>query len=108
MHSGFRKFKQCWSYDEIDIKYDDIQLKSTGDDDVCITELYINNQKILTGPKSDRQSFWMQKDINECTGKENQIVTNVLTIRNMVLTSDCYGLLDCFGLLRLLSFVTMK
>ena len=64
-------------------------MKSTGDDDVCITELYINNQKILTGPKNDRQSFWMQKDKNECSDKKgHQIVTNELTIRNMVAPDD--------------------
>ena len=52
----FRKFEYCLSYDEIDMKNDVFQLQSTGDDDVCITELSINNQKMLFGKNRNSQS----------------------------------------------------
>ena len=32
--AGFRKFIYCLAYDEVDLKYDVFQFKSTGDDDV--------------------------------------------------------------------------
>ena len=55
MDAGFRIFHWCSDFGEVDLKYDVIELKSTGDDDVCITELYINNKKIMTGRNEDQQ-----------------------------------------------------
>lgn len=51
----FRKFEHCLSFDGVDLKNDNFQFKLTGDDNVCITELSLNNQKILTGQNNDRQ-----------------------------------------------------
>ena len=55
MDAGFRIFHWCTYFGEVDLKFDVIDLKSTGDDDVCITELYINNKKIMTGRNEDQQ-----------------------------------------------------
>ena len=55
MDAGFRIFHWCTDFGEVDLKFDVIDLKSTGDDDVCITELYINNKKIMTGRNEDQQ-----------------------------------------------------
>ena len=92
IHAKFRKFVRCWPLDEIDMKYDNIQLKSTGDDNVCIAELNINNQKIMTGQNKDQQGFWLQKNKSECDDS-GQMVTSEITIRDgQVISSACH---DC-------------
>ena len=88
MPAGFRKFEHCMSYDEVDLKNDNFQFISTGDDDVCITELSLNNQKIMTGRNRDRKSFWLETGKSECT--VNSMTTNEITIRNgMIVSSAC-------------------
>ena len=86
MPAGFRKFEHCMSYDEVDLKNDNFQFISTGDDDVCITELSMNNQKIMIGRNRNRQSFWFEKDKSECN--QNSMITNEITIRNGVIVSS--------------------
>ena len=55
---------------------------------MCITELSLNNQKILTGQNRDRKSFWIEKDKSECT--KNPMVTSEITIRNgKIISSAC-------------------
>ena len=92
MPAGFRKFEHCMSYDEVDLKNDNFQFISTGDDDVCITELSMNNQKIMIGRNRDRKSFWFEKDKSECN--ENSMITNDITIRNGVIVSS--ACVQCF------------
>ena len=45
----FRNFEKCLPYDQVDLKNDVFQFKATGDDDVCITALSFNHQKIMIG-----------------------------------------------------------
>ena len=52
----FRKFEKCLPYDQVDLKNDVFQFVPTGDDDVCITELYFNDQKMMFGKNQNSPS----------------------------------------------------
>ena len=52
----FRNFEKCLPYDQVDLKNDVFQFVPTGDDDVCITELYFNDQKMMFGKNQNSPS----------------------------------------------------
>lgn len=55
---------------------------------MCITELSLNNHKIMTGRNHDKKSFWIEKDKSECNN--NSMVTSEITIRNgQIISSAC-------------------
>ena len=69
---------------DIDIEEDTFELKTTGNDGVCILAMTIDNEQIFNGPNLDRSNFWCDGDTPPgCeTGSGKSMVSKSFKFKN--------------------------
>ena len=88
--AGFTVFEHCLNMDDVDVTNDKFQLQSTGNNEVCITSLRINQNLIYAGENNHLRNFWIGGDDPYCFG--NFMTSSQITIRNgRVISSACTG-----------------